>query len=450
MNSLDVKLPPHSEDSELFVIGSCLIDAGAKEQAMITLRPDDFYTVNMQTVFETIRDMDNANKNIDVSTVAAELKNKNKLDEIGGAETLVSAINSVTTPVLVDFHIGEIKNYSLLRNLIKSCSDISGACFLHEQEPQSILEHAEKAIFSISNTGQTSKLVSAKDIVLEAMENIDNLYQKKVKVNGIETGFSTIDKLTCGLQGGNVAILAARPSMGKTSLALDIVRHNIERGVPCAFFSLEMTKQEMMLRLLSQLSGVGLYNLRTGFFGAEQMERLAYEAEKLYDYPLSLDCSSFNMSAVSIRSACRRLATRLVNEGKKLGLIVIDYLQLIQNTSRRHENRQNEVAEISRAIKAMAIDLDVPVLALSQLNRSPEGRADGRPILSDLRESGSIEQDADLVMFIYREKMYVKGASEEDRAATKLILAKNRNGALGDIDLYFDAKKTSFKEVEKL
>lgn len=446
-----VRVPPHSPIDEGMVIGSMLIDKEACEKAMEALKPTAFYEPRHARVFEAILELYKQGVAVDVASVASELRDKNALAAIGGAEFLTNMIVGVSTSAHVGYHCGEVRKYFTLRELSRCCTSIIKDCFEHEDEPQDILERAEKAIYSISEYGKTSQLAAMVDFIHDSLDGLEKVFTKQAKVTGLETGFAKLDRLTSGLQPGNMVTLAARPGMGKTSLALDIARHvAVVNGIPAAFYSLEMTRTEIVMRLISALTDIPLYNVRTGWFGASAWVDIAGAAERLSGAPLYLDCSSFDMSAIGIRSSSRRLATRLAREGKKLGLIVIDYLQLIVSHSSKFQSRESEVAEISRSMKALSMDLGVPVLTLSQLNRQTEemGRA-GRPRLSDLRESGSIEQDSDLVLFIYREALYRANASEEEKAKAKLIIAKHRNGAQGEIAFNFKKETTRFYEAEK-
>lgn len=448
---MNPQTPPHSTEDEAMILGCMMIEKEATETGIEALVCADFYEPRNARIFEIITDLYSRNIAVDIGSVAAELRRKKALEEIGGGEYLASIIDGVTTAYHAKYYSENVKDCSILRSLISSFTEIIGDCYERDTPAKEILEKAEKHVYAITEKGVTSQLVPMSQFVHESIEGVEAVFKKQEKTTGLETGFPMLDKVTSGLQPGNMVVLAARPGMGKTSLAMDIARHAaIDKGLPVAFFSLEMTRTEMVMRLLSAMTGISLYNIRTGSFNSSKWMDITQASSKLAESPLYLDCSSFNMSAIGIRSSARRLAGKMVREGKKLGLIVVDYLQLISSRGGRHENRQSEVAEISRSLKAISMDLNVPVLALSQLNRQTEeaGRG-GRPRLSDLRESGAIEQDSDLVMFIFREALYKAGATDEEKSKTKLIIAKHRNGTLAELDFHFAKEITRFYETEK-
>lgn len=441
------KTPPHSPEDEQAVLGAMLIEKNAVEFAIEYLSPSDFYYDQNNLIFKTILEMSGRNAEVDVFSVNSELNRLNK--SIGGVKYLMDATNSIGTAAMIKHHAEVVRDYSILRQVMRHCTEAITDCWEHEKKPNEILEKIERDVCSISNIG-IRQLMKVGEGVGSMLETLENVYLKKVTVSGIETGFRKWDALSSGLQPGNLVVIAARPGMGKTSLALNIAMHNaVKKNVPAIFFSLEMSQQEIMTRVISGKSGISVFRLRTGTYGAEDWGKINRAAEHLYKAPLYLDCSSLATSVLTIRSACRRLAGKLGRDGTPLGLIVLDYLQLVSTTTKKADTRQAEVAEISRSLKSLALELNVPIIALSQLNRSPEdvGR-NGRPRLSDLRESGAIEQDADMVAFIYREAMYKTGASAEEKNATKLIIAKQRNGSMGEIDMVFVPELTMFRELE--
>lgn len=447
---IDKKVPPNVEESEAFVIGSMLIDGDSQEKAFERLRPEDFYTKIYELIFKAMTKLSEKNITIDLMSVANTLKKAGQLPDVVGGNDLTYAIEMISTPLHVDHHISLIKDASILRKLLTGSHRITQKCLAADAESREVLESAEKMIYEISDMGMGTGLEKADAAVHEAMEIIERVHLKKSHITGMPTGFIELDRITSGFQPGNMITLGARPSMGKTSLALDIVRHTLlKEKKPVAFFSLEMSKTEVINRITSCISGVELKRLQTGQFKQEKWKEIMKAAEAIGDSQFYIDCSASNSTSINIRSSCRRLASQVRRAGSELSLIVVDYIQLI-STSSKTESRQMQVSEISRSIKAMAMDLKVPVLVLSQLNRQTEeqGRS-GRPRLSDIRESGSIEQDSDIVMFIYREALYKKGSSPEDQAKTKLIIAKHRNGACGEVDLYFRWWITSFIDLEK-
>lgn len=442
------KAPPHSTEMEMAVLGSMMLDKEACEVALESLKPGDFFEARNEIVFRAIADLYQRNKGISVISVAEELRAKSKLVAIGGAEHLADSVNSTATPAHIPWYIEHVKNYSTLRSLIRSCSEVIQDCYENGEEPKEILEKAEKQLYAISDGGG-SNIQAMSEFLHESVELIEKLQKKELPAAGVTTGYPSLDKITSGFQPGNLIILAARPGVGKTAAAIDVILHNtIKKSSPSVFFSLEMSKQEITNRMLSSLSGIGLFSIRNGFFSDDRWPDIVKAQEALYNAPLYMDCTSFNLSPMSIRSSARRLATKLARDGKPLSLVVVDYLQLMASSTKRYENRQAEVADISRSMKALAMDLKIPVIALSQLNRNTEERGgDGRPRLADLRDSGAIEQDADMVLFLWREKMYKPDATDEERAETKLIIAKHRNGPLGEINMKFIKEQTKFVEV---
>ena len=442
-------IPPHSAAAEAFVLGSMMIDKAACDTAIEILVAGDFYVLSHGVVFDCCRALYLAGKAVDVVVVASELERQNNLTQIAGAQTLTDMVCGVSTPAYAAHHAQTVKNYAILRELHRCSVEIAKDCMEHEDEPQAILERAEKFVFAISERGTTSKLEPLSAFAHEALEGVERVFKKQAKVTGLETGFPRLDRMTSGFQPGNMVTLAARPGMGKSAMALEIARHvAVVKGIPVAFFSLEMSRAELFLRLLSLTTGIDHYRLRTGYFATPAWADITAATEKLSEAPLYLDDSTLNMSAVGIRSSSRRLAGKLARAGTPLGLVVVDYLQLIAGST-KYKNRESEVADISRNLKGLARDLHVPVLALSQLNRNTEevGRG-GMPRLSDLRESGAIEQDSDLVIFIYREAMYRKGATDEERGKTKIIMAKQRNGPTGELDFHFHKETMRFYEQE--
>lgn len=442
------KMPPNSPEDELAVIGSVLLDAQAVAFASDALAPGDFYQTQNRVIFETILGMTEDGSGVDMFTVHAELRRINKAEGIE-LDYLRGATHSVATAAHVKHHAEIVKDFSTLRQVMERCTEAIEDCWKHEKKPSEVLEKIERDVCAISNVG-SRKIVKAGEVMGAMLEIFESLHTKKTEVSGLPTGFRSWDKLSSGLQPGNLVIIAARPGVGKTALALNIAHHvAVAKKIPVAFFSLEMSEQEILTRMLSAESGVSSFTLRNGMFDTGKWEAINRAAETLTDSNLFLDSSLSAATAGSIRSSCRRVAGQLARQGKPLGLVVVDYLQLMTGTgNKKNDTRNNEVAEISRSLKNLARELNIPVIALSQLNRSPEDRGrDGRPRLSDLRESGAIEQDADMVAFIYRPDMYKAEAKPEERNATKLIIAKQRNGSLGEIDMVFVPELTMFREL---
>ncbi|OGR97911.1 MAG: replicative DNA helicase [Elusimicrobia bacterium RIFCSPLOWO2_01_FULL_64_13] len=443
------KVPPYSTEAEMAVLGSMLIEKEALERALELVDEKNFYEDPHQRIFSAIKQLSVQNKPVDTVTVAEELRRNGDLARVGGGDYIAQLINSVATSAHIDHYAGIVKEKAVLRQLIAAGTRVVGDCYREEEDAQTLLDRAEGLIYSIADSKDRKGLLPISDMLQEMIENLETLHQRKETVTGVPTGFKKFDEMTAGLQPGNLIILAARPGMGKTSLALNIATHvGITKKMPVAFFSLEMSQQEIILRFLSSITGVHLQKLRTGFFEKSQWPVITRKAEVLSESRIELDSSSA-MSILTLRAAARRFAARQKASGAPLALIVIDYLQLMQGSRKNPENRQNEIAEISRSLKGLARDLNVPVLALSQLNRSPEERGrEGKPQLSHLRESGALEQDADMVAFIYREGLYRADADPEARRAAKLIIAKQRNGPVGEINLVFLGECARFGNPE--
>lgn len=450
-SNLDLKVPPYSLEAERAVLGCMMIEKEAQEHAIELLQPESFHEPRHGKIFEVVKEMSVRNVAVDLLTVTEELKKREMLGQMGGADYLTEIIDQVPTAAHIEAYVRIVQEKEILRSLISAATQVVGNCFRQEDEPTQLLDQAEQDIYKIADRLHTKKgLLPISEMLGETIENLETLHQKKADVTGIPTGFKKFDEMTAGLHPGNMVILAARPGVGKTSFALDIVLNvGVKKKIPVIFYSLEMSQQEIVMRLLSALAMVPLQKLRTGFFRKEDWPVLTRKAETLSEAPIYLDHSSSAVSILTLRASARRLAAQLRSKGTPLGLIIIDYLQLMQGSKRNPESRQNEISEISRSLKQMALDLKVPIIALSQLNRSPEehGR-DGKPQLSHLRESGAIEQDADMVAFIYREGMYKKDPDPETMRKAKLIVAKQRNGPLGEVDLVFIGECARFENLD--
>src|SRR3990167_4791868 len=429
---------PNSNIDESTALGAMMTSVPSLEFALDNLRRDDFYYVDTKLVFDAMADLKSEGKLVDPLAVGSELQRRNKLDDIGGPARIMLMVEMANASAQHEFHIESVKKYSLLRAMIDKFGGVISDCYTHEKKVEDILDGAEKFLYQLSVKRSGSGLSSIQDFIFEQLDEIEKIRKAGKKTVGLETGLPCLDGVLSGLQRGNMIVLAARPSVGKSSLAMDFIRHSILAGHPTAFFSLEMSKREVFNRLLGVVADIPVFQLMNGSFGDDKSENLTRAGTKLYDAPFYLDCSSAGQNASTVRSLCRKLATKLALHDKKLDLIVIDYMQLMGGNNKNFENRQNEVSEISRALKMTAIELDVPLIALSQLNRKPEDRAGGEPLLSDLRESGSIEQDADVVLMMWR---------EENK--TRLSIKKHRNGPMGKFSLYFDKEKTSFRELSE-
>jgi len=428
--------PPHNTGDEQMALGAMMVDKEAAEKGVSVLVQDDFYDLTHGVIFGVIGEMVKKGKTPDMITVGSELARQSKLVEIGGAEVLSSMVNGITTSLHADHFFEQIKNYAILRSAIKKFSEVVNDCYEHQDSPQEVLEKAEKYLYSLTTWKSAVGLRHVKESIHEHLEALENVKRMGNKFVGIETGLPTLDRITSGLHRQNLVVLAARPSVGKTAMAVDFVRQALSNGIPTAFFSIEQSQSEIMNRFLSGMAKIKLTDLMHGTYTNEVYSRLHSAGEKIYNSPLYLvtsECHNISM----LRAMCRKLATKLALSKEKLGLVVVDYLQLLGGETKNFENRQNEVSEISRNLKRIAKDMDVCVVALSQLNRKPEDRAGGRPVLSDLRESGSIEQDADLVLMMWR-----------DDKCTQIEIQKHRNGPLGKISLFFQKEYASFVEME--
>ena len=426
--SLD-KIPPQNLEAEMAVLGSMLIDENAICYVLDVLDKDCFYKDSHKKIFEVILNLYNNHKAVDIITVSDELKRLNLLEEIGGISALTEMVNSVPTSANVSHYAQIVKEKSILRQLINSATQIVSLCYEPEGNVDEILDKSEMLIFEISQNKREDSTVSLKEIVKESIETIDKLYQKKSSVTGIPTGFIDLDRRTAGFQPSDFIVIAGRPSMGKSAFAISIAEYvGVVEKIPLAFFSLEMSKGQLAQRMLCAHARVDAHKVRTGYLSSSDWPKLTAAAGKLSEAPIFI-VDTPAISALELRAKARRLKMQ-----HNIGLLIIDYLQLMRGSSRA-ENRQQEISEISRSLKALARELNIPVVAISQLSRAVEARADHRPQLSDLRESGAIEQDADLVILLLREEYY--NPTEENEGIAEAIIAKQRNGPVGSVKLAF-------------
>lgn len=436
-----IKAPPQNIEAEISTLGSLMLDKEAIYRVDF-LQPHDFYRPVHGDIFATMLELFNRREPIDVFSVSTRLKDKGALEEIGGSAYLTTLVNSVPTASHVDHYAAIVKRKRLLRDLIDASHHISELGYQEAEDVEHLIDEAEQRIFNISKDSLRKEFIIIRDALEEAWERIERIHRDHDTLRGVPTGFADLDKILSGLQRSDFVVLASRPSLGKTSLALDIARNAAHEKFPVGIFSLEMSKEQLADRLIAAEAGVDLWKLRTGKLSQDgennDFGRLQEALGRLNDLPIFLDDSP-SPTVMELRAKARRLLTE-----HKLALVVVDYLQLIKGTG-RPESRVQEVSEISRSLKAMAKELEIPVLALSQLSRGVEMRPSSRPKLSDLRESGSIEQDADVVMFIYREDK-VNEHSDKKRIA-KIMIEKHRNGPTGDIDLYFNQETASFKPI---
>lgn len=435
------RLPPQNLEAESSVLGCLMLDKEAIVQIADQIIPEDFYDNRNKLVYETILQLFEKNISIDVLTVSNRLEEQKQLEKVGGTSYLTQLVNSVPSATHVTHYASIVRKKGTLRRLINSASEISNLAFKEDGDIETILDVAEQRLFSVSQKHLKQNFTPINTVLHETFERIDELHRDKGKLRGLPTGFADLDKLLGGLQRSDLIILAARPSMGKTALALDIIKQiSINTKTPTAIFSLEMSKDQLVDRLLASQSDVNLWKIRTGNLNDTDFEKIGEAMGTLSEAPIFIDDTA-GSNIMEVRTKARRLQAE-----HKVGLIVVDYLQLM--TGRNTDNRVQEVSEISRSLKVLARELNVPVVALSQLSRGVENRPDKVPQLADLRESGSIEQDADVVMFIYREDMY-KGKDSRRPNIAELYIKKHRNGPTGQVDLYFDADRTSFKNLDK-
>lgn len=446
------KVPPQNIDAEQSIIGSVLLDNNALFKSLEIIRPEDFYNNAHKKIFSCILDLSERNEAIDLITLTEYLNKKGLLEEVGGASYLTMLVNNVPTTANIRNHSNIIREKSLLRNLISTATEVISLGYEDQKDIEELLDYAEKSIFAISERRIRPSFVSVKDIVKDTFKTIEKLYEKKERVTGVPTGFTELDNMTSGLHAGDLIIVAGRPSMGKTALALCMAQYNgIEKKETTAVFSLEMAREQLVLRMLCSESKIDAHKLRSGFISKSDWPKLTTAAGKLVEAKIYIDDTPA-MSILEMRAKARRLQAE-----HGLSLIVVDYLQLMRGRGRT-DSREQEISDISRSLKALAKELRVPVIALSQLSRAVESRSEKskRPQLSDLRESGAIEQDADLVLFIYREEVYKPCECPKEspcgcgrRGVAEIIIGKQRNGPIGSVELTFLDKYTKFEDMAK-
>ncbi len=439
------RLPPQNLEAEASVLGGVMLDRDAIIKIADLITAEDFYERKNQLIFEVMLELYESRASIDVLTVSNRLAEKSSFEQTGGMSYLTSLVNNTPSAAHVTHYAKIVQRKATLRKLIHAASDILNSSYDEAEDIDVLLDSAEQKLFGVSQRYLKQNFIPLTQVLHETFDRIDELHKERGKLRGLATGFTDLDNLLGGLQKSDLVIIAARPSMGKTSLALDIIRHaGVKSKIPVGIFSLEMSKDQLVDRLLASEADVDLWRMRTGRLSDEgednDFERIGHAMGRLSDAPIFIDDSA-SSNIMEIRTKARRLQAE-----HELGLIVVDYLQLMEG--RNTENRVQEVSEISRALKSLARELNVPVLALSQLSRAVESRNPPIPQLSDLRESGSIEQDADVVMFIYREEQYKLKDAKRPHIA-EILIKKHRNGPTGQIDLYFDANKTSFRNLAK-
>lgn len=433
------RIPPNDQEAEQAVLGAMLIDSNATVEVLELLKQDDFYRKDHEIIFSCILELYKSGKPIDILTVKDMLNSRNMLQNVGGIEYLTSLASGVYTVSNVEAYVNIVEGKSVLRKLIQVSNEIIKSGYDDKEEIEIILDNAESKIFEILQKKNTKGSLHIKDILVDSFTKLEELYNNKNSITGVPTGFIELDKKTSGLQKGNLIFIAARPGMGKSSLALNIAQNAaIKNNIPVAIFSLEMTKEELTNRILCAEAMVDSSKIKNGTIEEEDWLKLANSLGPISESPIYIDDTS-NLSVMDIRARCRKLKME-----HDIGLIIIDYLQLMEG--RKSDNRQQEIAEISRSLKILAKELNLPIIALSQLSRAPEQRTDHRPILSDLRESGSIEQDADIVMFIYRDDIY--NPESEKKNIAELIIAKQRSGSTGSMELLWLGEYTKFVNLD--
>ncbi|HET6344626.1 MAG TPA: replicative DNA helicase [Myxococcota bacterium] len=432
------RLPPQDVDAERSVLGAMLLDDGAVSEAMALLTPDAFYRPAHGRIYEAMMALYEKNEPLDEITLAAQLKSMNQLEAVGGATFLASLTESVPTAANVIYYARIVRNRALTRKLINAATAIAGSGYEGGGDIDVLLDEAEAKIFEITSARDTKGFTSLKEIVKDAFKLIEKLYDAKQPITGVSTGFKDLDDKTSGLQSSDLIIVAGRPSMGKTAFALNVAQNAaVMNKTPCAVFSLEMSKEQLVMRMLCSEARIESQRIRQGRLNDRDWPRLAQAAGRLAEAPLYIDDTG-SISVLEMRAKCRRLQAE-----KGLGLIVVDYLQLMRGRPGTENSREREISEISRGLKALAKELSVPVIALSQLNRSLEQRQDKRPVLSDLRESGAIEQDADVICFVYRDEYY--NPESEDKGIAEIIIGKQRNGPTDTVKLTFKRDFTRFE-----
>ncbi|MBC7764240.1 replicative DNA helicase [Microbacteriaceae bacterium] len=437
------KIPPQSLDAEMSLLGAVLIDEEALADVSEEVSPKDFYDKRHTLIFSSMMRLYEKHKPVDLLTLTEELKKKNELEIIGGSAYLTEITNYVPTAAHARAYAELVSQKAIRRRLIKASAQISEMGFDEETSTQELLERAEAELFSVSDQSLKQDLISIESILTESFDRLEELHRNKGALRGIRTGYRDLDNMTAGLQRSDLIILAARPAMGKTTLVTNLA-YNVATiaKLPVLFFSLEMSKEQLIDRMLSDASGVDSWNIRTGNLSDEDFSKISDAMGEMAEAPIFIDDTP-GLSVLEMRTKARRAA-----HDQPLGLVIVDYLQLMQSNGNHNGNRVQEVSEISRGLKLIARELNVPLIALSQLSRSVESRTPPIPQLSDLRESGSIEQDADIVSFIYRPGYY-EPDNPDVANITDLIIAKHRNGPVGKVQLYFHPERLRFMSLDK-
>jgi replicative DNA helicase len=444
MNETDFsshKLPPQHIEAEQSVLGGILIENEAINRVTEILDADDFYRDAHRKIFNALINLSERDEPADLITMTNELRKIDQLDSVGGASYLASLIDSVPTAANIEYYAKIVKEKAILRKLIQASTEIITQSYEDRGDVEGFLDEAERAIFEISEKRVRPSFYSIREIVKDSFTTIERLFKKKELVTGVPSGFKELDRMTAGFQSSDLIIIAGRPSMGKTAFCLDVAEYAaIDNKIPVAIFSLEMSKEQLVIRMLCSQAHVEGTRLRTGYLNESDWPKLTIAAGNLSEAPIYIDDTAA-LSVLELRAKARRLKA-----DRGLGMLIVDYLQLMKGRA-RVESRQQEISEISRSLKALAKELHIPVIAVSQLSRKTEERTGNRPQLSDLRESGAIEQDADLILFIYRDEIYNRSEDNPNRGKAEVIIGKQRNGPIGKIDLAFLDKFTTFKDL---
>ena len=440
------KIMPNNLEAEESVLGACFLSKYALQKATESLLPESFYSEKNAKIFTAMMDLAEEKTPIDLTTITSHLKKKNELNEVGGVEYLTEILNFVPTASNVDYYIQNVEETAILRRLIETANDIATEGYRTDETVNEILDSSEKKILSIVKNRKSSEFRSIKDVLLKTQSDLERLSENKSEITGLATGWYDLDRLTTGLHPNEFIIIAARPAMGKTAFALNLATHAaMTQDKSVAVFNLEMSAEQLAMRILSSLGQLEGFKLRTGNLMNNDWKRINEAVSQLSNTNLVIDDTP-GITIGEIRAKCRRLAS----SEKGLSLVIIDYLQLISGGKNYGANRQQEVSDISRSLKTLAMELNVPIIALSQLSRSVEGREDKRPLMSDLRESGSIEQDADIVAFLYRDDYYNKEkVTEGNTSISELIIGKHRNGPTATIELLFKKNTSTFLNLKR-
>jgi len=441
-SELTARIPPHNIDAEMSLLGAVLIDENVLADITEITTSKDFYDKRHSTIFGAMMRLYEKHKPVDLLTLTDELKRKSELEDVGGSAYLTELTNYVPTAAHASAYGELVAQKAVRRRLIKASGDIAELGYDEDTTTQELLEKAETEIFAVSDQSLKQDLVSIESILTESFDRLEELHRNKGSIRGVKTGYRDLDNMTAGLQRSDLVILAARPAMGKTTLVTNLA-YNVATLAkqPVLFFSLEMSKEQLVDRMLADASGVDAWNIRTGNLSDDDFAKISDAMGEMAESPIFIDDTP-GLSVLEMRTKARRAA-----HDQPLGLIIVDYLQLMQSASRSDGNRVQEVSEISRGLKLIARELNVPLVALSQLSRTVESRSPQIPQLADLRESGSIEQDADIVMFIYREAYYNPETDREN--ITDLIIAKHRNGPTGKVELYFHPERLRFMSLDR-